>query len=244
MEIAGNGEVAMNATVKDVMTTHVVAVRKNASFKDMVASLREHRVSAFPVVDDDDKVVGVVSEADLLAKEALNHGAFGNHGAPGRGSGLLHHGERHREQVKAAGVTAADLMTSPPVVIGPHDPVTQAARLMYTRKVKRLPVVDEAGRLIGVVARCDVLSVYSRPDSDIQREITEKVLLDTLLVDPVRFTVNVRDGQVTIGGTPETSAVGHDIIEEIRHVEGVVSVRDKLVYPADQNWPMIAGSRF
>jgi len=129
-------------------------------------------------------------------------------------------------------------------VIGPHDPVTQAARLMYTRKVKRLPVVDEAGRLIGIVSRSDVLSVYSRPDDDIRREITERVLLDTLLVDPAQFTVTVSGGQVMIEGTPETSAVGHDIIEEIRHVEGVVSVRDKLVYPSGQSWPMIAGSRF
>jgi CBS-domain-containing membrane protein len=228
----------MNATVKDVMTSHVIAVRKSASFKDIVASLREHRVSAFPVLDDDDKVVGVVSEADLLAKEALSLTATG------RGIGLMHHGPSHREQVKAAGVTAADLMTSPPVIIGPHDPVTQAARLMYTRRVKRLPVVDEAGRLIGIVTRSDVLSVYSRPDADIQREITERVLLDTLLVDPARFSVEVRDGQVTIQGTPETSAVGHDIIEEIRHVEGVVSVRDKLDYPSGQSWPMVAGSRF
>jgi CBS domain-containing protein len=228
----------MNATVKDVMTTHVVAVRKNATFKDMVASLREHRVSAFPVLDDDDKVVGVVSEADLLAKEALSLSSASH------GSGLLHPGAHHREQVKAAGVTAADLMTAPAVAIGPHDPVTQAARLMYTRKVKRLPVIDEAGRLIGIVARSDVLSVYSRPDDDIRHEITERVLLDTLLVDPARFTITVSSGQVVIEGTPETSAVGHDIIEEIRHVEGVVSVRDKLVYPSDQNWPMIAGSRF
>jgi CBS-domain-containing membrane protein len=228
----------MNATVKDVMTSHVVAVRKNASFKDMVVSLRDHRVSAFPVVDEDDKVVGVVSEADLLAKEALSLSAAG------RGSGLLHHNGHHREQVKAAGVTAADLMTSPALTIGPYQPVTEAARLMYTRKVKRLPVVDEAGRLIGIVSRSDVLSVYSRPDSAIRHEITEQVLLDTLLVDPARFTVTVTVGQVTIEGTPETSAVGHDIIEEIRHVEGVVSVRDKLVYPSDQSWPMIAGSQY
>jgi CBS domain-containing protein len=228
----------MSATVKDVMTTHVVAVRRNASFKDMAVSLREHRVSAFPVLDDEDRVVGVVSEADLLAKEAVDLGR-------GHVSALRHHGVFHnKEQAKAAGVTAADLMSAPPVTIGPHEPVTQAARLMYGRKVKRLPVTDEEGRLIGIVSRSDVLSVYSRPDADIRREITERVLLDTLLVDPARFTVTVLDGQVTIEGTPETAMVGRDIIEETRHVEGVVSVRDRLTYPSGENWPTIAGSRF
>ncbi len=211
----------MNATVKDVMSTHVVAVRMNASFKDMAARLREHRVSAFPVLDEDNKVVGVVSEADLLTKEALEYSASG------RVSGMLH----HKEQAKAAATTAADLMTKPPVTVGPNEFVSNAARLMYARKVKRLPVVDDDGRLIGIVSRADVLSVYSRPDADIRREITENVILETLLCDPSRFTVTVKDGIVTIEGMPETVRVGHDMIDEIRHVEGVVAVRDRLDYP-------------
>lgn len=211
----------MNATVKDVMMTHVIAVRKNASFKEMAARLREQRVSAFPVVDDDSKVIGVVSEADLLAKEALDFSG------PGKVSSLLH----HREQAKAAGITAADLMTKPPVTVGPTELVSYAARLMYARRVKRLPVVDDDGKLIGIVSRSDVLAVYSRPDPDIRHEITERVLLDTLLTDPARLTVTVQDGVVTIEGVPETSSVGHDIIEEVRHIEGVVAVRDRLSYP-------------
>jgi CBS domain-containing protein len=211
----------MNARVKDVMTTHVFAVRKNASFKDMAARLRQHRVSAFPVLDEDNKVVGVVSEADLLTKEALEFAV------PGRVSSMLH----HREQAKAAAVLAEDLMSKPPVTIGPNEFVTHAARLMYARKVKRLPVVDADGRLIGIVSRADVLSVYSRPDEDIRHEITEGIILDTLLCDPSRFTVTVKDGIVTLEGMPETAAVGHDLIEEARHVEGVVAVRDRLSYP-------------
>ena len=211
----------MNATVKDVMSTHVVAVRKNASFKDMATRLREHRVSAFPVLDEDNKVVGLVSEADLLTKEALEFSATG------RVSGMLH----HREQAKAAATTAADLMSKPPVTVGPDEFVSHAARLMYARKVKRLPVVDEDGRLIGIVSRSDVLSVYNRPDSDIRREIIDNVILGTLLCDPAKFTVTVKDGIVTIEGMPETARVGHDMIEEIRHVEAVVAVRDRLSYP-------------
>jgi CBS domain-containing protein len=217
----------MNATVKDVMSTHVVAVRKNASFKDMAARLREHRVSAFPVLDDDNKVVGVVSEADLLTKEALEYSGTG------RVSGMLH----HREQAKAAATTAADLMTKPPVTVGPNELVTHAARLMYARKVKRLPVVDDDGRLVGIVSRADVLSVYSRPDENIRHDITEGIILDTLLCDPSRFTVTVKDGIVTVDGIPETAGVGHDLIEEIRHVEGVVAVRDRLSYPDERPVP-------
>jgi CBS-domain-containing membrane protein len=219
----------MSATVKDVMTKQVVAVRTDTSFKDIAMSLREHRVSAFPVLDAEDRVVGVVSEADLLAKEALNLSA------PGMVTSML----RHREQAKAAGVTAGDLMTGPPVTIGPFELVTQAARLMYARKVKRLPVVDEAGRLLGIIARSDVLSVYSRPDLDIRREIVGRVMLDTLLTDPARFDLTVKDGIVTVEGTPETAVVGRDMIEEIRHLEGVVSVRDRLSYPKGSGAPIV-----
>jgi len=214
----------MSTTVKDVMTTHVVAVRLNATFKDMATRLREFRVSAFPVLDAENKVVGVVSEADLLTKEALEDSA------PGLMSGIL----RGRERAKAEAVTAADLMTKPPVTIGPRELVSHAARLMYSRKVKRLPVVDDDGRLIGIVSRADVLSVYSRPDADIRHDIIENVIIGTVLTDPARFTVTVRDGMVTVEGKPENASVGRDMVEEIRHVEGVVTVRDRLIYPPEQ----------
>jgi CBS domain-containing protein len=208
----------VNTTVKDVMTTHVVAVRLKATYKDMATRLREFRVSAFPVLDNDNKVIGVVSEADLLAKEALEYSAHGV-------AGGIRHG---RERAKAAAVTAADLMTKPAVTIGPDETVSHAARLMYSRKVKRLPVVDDRGRLVGIVSRADVLSVFSRPDADIRHEIIENVIIGTVVTDPARFTVTVDNGIVTIEGIPENETVGQDMIEEIRHVEGVVAVRNFL----------------
>jgi len=223
----------MKAAVKDVMTTRVVFVRQDATYKDMATLLREHRVSAFPVLDDEDTVIGVVSEADLLAKEALEGEV------PGLVSGILH----HKEQAKAAGVTAADLMTRPPVTITADDSVTHAARLMQGKRVKRLPVVTADGHLIGIVSRADVLSVYSRPDEEIKREITDQLILDTLLVDPAQFTVTVKDGIVTIEGTPETNAVGHDIVDSARHIEGVVAVRDHLSYLPDDR-PISPGPLF
>ena len=213
----------MHATVKNVMTTHVVAVRLNATYKEMAARLWEFRVSAFPVLDDDNKVIGVVSEADLLTKEALEYSV------PGPMGGILH----GRERAKAAAVVAADLMTKPALTIGPHEPVSHAARLMYSRKVKRLPVVDDAGRLIGIVTRADVLSVYSRPDAQTRRDIIDNVIVGIVLTDPARFAVTVKDGVVTVEGQPETASVGRDMIEEIRHVEGVVAVRDRLSYPPE-----------
>jgi len=211
----------VNAIVKDVMSTHVIAVRQDATYKEMASRLREQRVSAFPVLDDDNKVIGIVSEADLLTKEALE----------GELPSVFHTVTRHRETVKAAALTAAALMTRPAVTIGPDEPVTHAARLMYNQRVKRLPVISNDGKLIGIVSRSDVLSVYSRPDADIRHEITQDLILERYLCDPAHFTVTVKDGIVTIEGAPETTAVGRDIIESARHVEGVVAVRDRLTYP-------------
>jgi CBS domain-containing protein len=212
----------MNATVKDVMSTHVIAVREIASFKEIATRLREQRVSAFPVIDLDGKVIGVVSEADLLAKEALK----------GTVPRTIHSLTRKHVRSQVNALTAADLMSKPAVTIGPDESVTRAARLMYSRRVKRLPVTSDDGRLVGIVTRSDVLSVYSRPDAEIQREITQDLILGTFLCNPDSFTVTVKDGVVTIQGAPETTWIGHDIIHAVRHMEGVVAVRDRLTYPS------------
>src|SRR5215470_12279958 len=151
----------MSARVADVMTTNAVAVRANASFKEIAARLREYKFSAFPVLDNDDRVIGVVSEADLLPKEALEAGYEGHRGL----SGLRHRAERE----KATGVTAAEIMSRPPVTIGPHDLVSYAAHLMYDHRITCLPVV-EGERLVGVITRADVLSVFERTDADIRRD--------------------------------------------------------------------------
>src|SRR5215470_14272145 len=211
----------MSARVADVMTANAVALRANASFKEIAARLREYKVSAFPVLDNDDKVIGVVSEADLLPKEALEAGYEGHRGL----SGLRHHAERE----KATGVTAADIMSRPPVTIGPHDLVSRAAHLMYDQRITCLPVVD-GERFVGVITRADVLSVFGRTDADIRWDITEKVILHEFLADPCQFTVTVQDGIVTLLGRPESADVGHDLVDVVRHMEGVVAVRDELTY--------------
>jgi len=207
----------ISSTVRDVMTTSVVAVRQDASFKDMAAMLRSRRISAFPVLDDTNRVIGVVSAADLLVKEAVLS----------EGTSLLAALRHVREDDKAAGVTAADLMTAPAVTIGPDAQVAAAARLMYDRKVKRLPVVNSAGHLVGIISRVDVLAVFSRPDADIREEITHAALPGVAPAAARHLQVEVRDGIVTISGPPQSEPTSRAIIDAVRHVQGVIAVRDR-----------------
>jgi len=225
----------MNALVKDVMSTEVVAVKRSTSFKEMAAKLREFRVSAFPVIDDYQKVIGVVSEADLLAKEALSDGQAG---FPGAIADLMH----HKDHGKAEGLTAGDLMTHPAVTVRPDDSVEHAARMMYTLQVKRLPVVDAGGYLVGIVSRADVLTVFDRPDEEILAEITDGIILHEFLLDPGRFIVTVADGVVTLKGNPESAILARNLLGRVRHVQGVVAVRDELAYPPPER--EIAGLYF
>jgi CBS domain-containing protein len=132
-------------------------------------------------------------------------------------------------------VTAGELMTSPAVTVGPDAPAQEAARVMYDRRVKRLPVVNATGHLIGIVSRVDVLAVFSRPDREIRTEITGDLILEQFLVDPAALEVTVRDGIVTIVGEPGTDEAGREIVAAIRHVEGVVAVRDRLRYPGESH---------
>jgi CBS domain-containing protein len=206
----------MKTSVQDAMTTSVVAVKPGASFEEMAARLRQSRVSAFPVIDDDGKVIGVVSEADMLARQVLS-------------TGLLPHGE----QEKTAGLTAGDLMTHPAVTVSPGDSIEVAARLMYTLQVKRLPVIDPSGRLAGIISQTDVLAVSGRSDEEIREEVSNDVIWQEFGAAPRQFAVTVRAGVVTLEGNAETTARGHAIVRKVRHVQGVVAVRDRLSYPGD-----------
>jgi len=213
----------MRSMVRDVMTSRVVAVRSDASFKEMVAKMRESRISAFPVVDGYGRVIGVVSEADFLNKEAEQADI----------QGVLASLLYFRSHAKATGVTAGELMTSPAVTVGPDTPVVDAARLMRDRRFKRLPVVNATGHLIGIISRTDVLGVFLRPDKDILREVTDAVIPASGAQGPTRFTVTVTGGIITVGGRPENDRAGHELAEAIRRVEGVVAVFDQLRYAGE-----------
>ncbi len=122
-------------------------------------------------------------------------------------------------------------MTRPAVTIGPDQPVPRAACLMHTRGLRRLPVVDGRGELLGILSRADVLRVFSRADQEILREITQDVIADGFFTDPGRLTVTVQDGVVTLAGNPGSAILGYNIVDEVRKVEGVVDVRDQFSYP-------------
>jgi CBS domain-containing protein len=199
------------------MTRRVVAVREEASFKEMADMLRRRRVSGFPVLDRHDRIVGVISEADLLVKEAVQ-----------AASTSLVAALRHvREEEKASGITAADLMSRPAITIGPDAPVAEAARIMYDRRVKRLPVVSASGHLVGIISRADVLSVFSRADDEIRAEIIHRVLPEYAVGRPADFDVTVQDGIATISGPPQTDQARRAVLDAANHVPGVVAVRDR-----------------
>jgi CBS domain-containing protein len=208
--------------VSDVMTTSVVTVDRITPYKEIARLLAEHRISGLPVVKMGRTVVGVVTEADLLAAQADT----ARHLRPGARWSWRPQGRRH------PALTAGELMTTPAVTIGPSATIPAAARLMNTHHLRRLPVVDEQGRLIGVISRRDLLSVFLRPDEDIAADV-RKVLDEILSVAPGEASVSVRNGIVTLTGTldPKTGPHGDLIPLAIRlmwDVDGVVAINDRL----------------
>ncbi|MGC0327989.1 CBS-domain-containing membrane protein [Streptomyces sp. SAI-170] len=199
-------------TVSDVMTHTVVAVGSKASFKEIVELLAQWKVSALPVLAGEGRVVGVVSEADLLAKEEFRDTERGD----------------LAERIKASALTAGDLMSTPAVTVHADATVAEAARIMAHRHVKRLPVVDRAGLLQGVVSRSDLLKVFLRPDEEIAEEIQHSVL--NLLPPGDTLKASVTDGTVTIAGSLPDRGLVPVIARAVRSVEGVVDVRLNVTY--------------
>jgi len=206
-------------TVEDVMTTSVVALTQDADYRQIVTILRQHRVSAVPVLDGARRVLGVVSEADLLPKLT----------AEPLPAGTIRLAWRLSEPAAAA-ATAAELMTRPAITVTPDVTVADAARLMQARQVKRLPVVDDNGQLVGIISRADVLSVFDRPDQQLRDEVNA-VIAGQFALDPDLLSVTVRSGIVTVTGPVDRREVALALLGEVRFLEGVVAVRDRLTYP-------------
>jgi CBS-domain-containing membrane protein len=211
-------------TVKDVMTTEVVAVKEKTSFKDIVDLMHRQHVSTVPVLDSTGQVRGVVSKSDLLLKEA----------DPDAGVEFRFSPQGRREQHKATGTVAADVMTAPAITVPASATVEEAAQYMRRHKIGRLPVIDApSGHLIGIVGRADVLAVYRRPDADIHQDVVSQVIERGFALNPGRFDVIVKDGRVTVKGTTEHRSQIPLLMHAIRHVEGVVSAQDHLGYDTD-----------
>jgi CBS domain-containing protein len=212
-------------TVQDVMTTKVVTAHRETPLKDVARSLVRYRISGVVIVDDTSRVLGVVSEADLLIKEsgetALPHR---------RGARIL--GESRRTKAglaKVRATTAGEAMTSPAVTVGPEESISAAAILMVERSINRLPVT-RAGRLVGIVSRADLVRAYVRTDEQLAASIRHDVLLRHLLIDPAAFDVHVHQGVVTIRGQAETRTIADMIDALITALPGVIAVR------ADVSW--------
>lgn len=214
--------------VLNVMTPaeDVVVVRADTPFKEVARRLAEGRVSAVPVVDEHSRVIGVVSEADLLYKESR---------LEPRKPSLFGGRQEARAREKADAVFAGDLMTYPAVTIGPGDDVVRAARRMEDHAVKRLPVVDEDDRLLGIVSRHDLLRLFTRPDAEIRTEILQDVLLRTLWIDPGGVEVSVADGVVRLRGTVEARSVAELVGRVVSRTDGVVDVVNELGYARDDS---------
>lgn len=212
--------------IGELMTREVVSVRGDAPFKEIAQVLSRHRVTAVPVVDGLNRVIGVVSEGDLLRKTADQ--------AAGPGDLPAEPGVEAWERAKAEGTRAEELMSAPAVCAGPDWTVAEAARLMEVQGVKRLVVVDDEDRLVGIVSRRDLLGIFLRQDADIRREIVEDVLGDTLRLDPASLTVEVRDGRVDLTGKLPFRGMIPAVERMCATVDGVVSVSStRLAYDID-----------
>ncbi|WP_063789094.1 CBS domain-containing protein [Streptomyces sp. NRRL F-5755] len=220
-------------TVAEVMTWDVVQARPDTPAQELARLLDVHRISGLPVVDGDDKVMGVVSRTDLPAPPG------GRDGSP---AVLRPVPRRPAGTATARGTTAGEVMTTPAVTVHPEHRVVDAARIMQRRHVDRLPVVDEEDRLIGITTRRDLLRVFLRTDEQIRAEVADEVLGRALDVPPGDVLVSVRDGVVTLRGTlPHEDDIPAAIGLTWR-VDGVVGVVSRLVARAGGDGPPHTGA--
>ena len=209
--------------IRSVMSTHVVTISPETTLKDAAARLVRYGVSGLPVVDDGDHLVGVLSEADILAKEA---GSARDGSSPRNGMLAWLIGDSPRPRLDAR--TVADAMTSPALTIGPERTAREAAARMLAEGINRLPVI-EGDTLIGIVTRADLVRAFARSDTEIRREIETEVVKQILWLDPIQLEVDVTDGVVTLSGTLDGESDIELLREFVRRVPGVVTVQSKLL---------------
>jgi CBS-domain-containing membrane protein len=209
------------------MTADVVFVTPDTGYKEIVETMLGNAVSALPVVDDVGHVIGIVSELDLLHKVEF---------ATAEPHRRLF--ERQRERVaraKGAADTARDLMTGPAIVVRDNATVAAAAILLHRQGIKRMPVVDGDGMLLGIVSRGDVLRGFLRSDAEIRWEVTEEVLRRSMWLEPYEVRATVERGVVTLEGHVDRRSMAEVIVELVRATVGVVDVVDELTYRTDDS---------
>ncbi|MFI6495210.1 CBS domain-containing protein [Streptomyces sp. NPDC050564] len=205
--------------VRDVISVPAVSVPGETPFLEIVRTLSREHLSAVPVVDADDQVIGVVSESDLLAKAAAQVAA--------PRPGPIRRLREHRLYEKSHGETASTLMTSPAITVVPSTTVADAAWLAARSRLKRLPVVDHKDRLVGVVSRIDLVRALVRDDTKIREEIETRIMRQVFLLDPGAFEVTVENGAVDVSGKVDGSLIP-TLLESIEEIDDVVEVSDHL----------------
>ncbi|MFI9152589.1 CBS domain-containing protein [Streptomyces sp. NPDC053367] len=219
--------------VGSMMTMEVVRAEYGTPFKEVARLLADHRISGLPVVDEDQKVLGVISETDLMVRQAETPDPFEPPKRRFPFSGLTP--TARRQTAKARARTAGQLMTEPAVTVRADATIVEAARTMAERRIERLPVVDEEQRLVGIVTRRDLLQVFLRPDREIRQEVIDEVLVRTLWLAPQTVDVSVSEGVVTLTGPMERKSETQIAVSMTRQIDGVVGVVDKLTYRLDDS---------
>jgi CBS domain-containing protein len=218
----------MARTVGEVMTRDVVQAHRETPFKVVARLLDQHRISGLPVVDHDDKVVGVISGSDLIRRQATRP-------ADGPAQRKHPHARDHLAR-RAVAATAGELMSTPAITVHPEQKVADAARVMERHGVERLPVVDEEDRLIGIATRRDLLRVFLRTDEEIRQEVLDDIL-NTLSLPPQDVVVSVRDGMVTLEGRLERRSDIPLTVRSTYRVDGVIGVVNSLTFHLDDTRP-------
>lgn len=214
--------------VRDVMTSAVITVAPETTFKEVAEQLLDYGVSGVPVVDGQGRLVGLVTEADLMSKEAFDT----RHRRPLEAAVALFTGDR-RWMGKATGLTAAQVMTTDLVTARPDEDIRLAARRMLERGVKRLPVTED-GRLVGIVSRHDLLRLFHRPDTAIAAEIDTKLASPLHTPEDHQVTFSVQDGVVTLEGRVRTAG-DIPVVEGMAwRVTGVIDVVSHLAFDEDR----------
>jgi CBS domain-containing protein len=196
--------------VVDLMTTDVIAVPPATGLREAARLMFRNRVSGLPIVDDDGALVGVITEADFLRFEV-----------------------ERQEGVRVSGETVGDVMSRGVVTVGPEMEIGDAAKIMAVQEIRRLPVVDENNRLLGVISRADIVSLYTRPDDVIEDEIREDLIRRVLLIDPDGIEVIVSNGVVTLGGHLATQSEARALEELANRLDGVLRVESNLTADED-----------
>jgi CBS domain-containing protein len=217
--------------VREMMTTAVVTATPETPLKEVARRMVERAVSGIPIVEADGRVVGVVSEADFLVKE---RGAEGIRHRPLAWLFGESRATRHAiEKVQA--VVARDAMTSPAVTIAAERSVRDAADLMIERRVNRLPVVDEAGTLVGIVTRADIVRAFVRPDLELAGVIRKDILERSLWIEPHEIELSVSRGIVSVKGAVDRRSTAEVLEELVGRVDGVVAVDADLTWRLDDS---------